>query len=187
MPAKTIHPIGDQSGGVNTFANERDADDRQYTVGYNVDSSVPGEIRCQGAWEKFAERPISIGSTSISFATSNGVNTISIVANGVDFSSFRAGNAISVSGASESNNNETFDIISVAGNSLSMIVEETVVNESAGSNITITGNGAGTEDTKPGYGLFPFQTDFDPSGTEILVETFFEFSRCTVIYGSQAG
>ena len=53
MPAKTIHPIGDQSGGVNTFANERDADDRQYTVGYNVDSSVPGEIRCQGAWENF--------------------------------------------------------------------------------------------------------------------------------------
>ena len=165
MPAKTIHPIGDQSGGVNTFANERDADDRQYTVGYNVDSSVPGEIRCQGAWEKFAERgPFSITSNGISFSVSGPDNLITITLNGVDFSSFRAGNAIAVSGASESNNNETFDIISVAGNSLSMIVEQEVVSETAGASITITSTGAWTEDTKPGYGLFPFQTDFDPSG-----------------------
>ena len=51
--SKTIHPLGDQSGGVNTFANERDVDDREYATGYNVDSSIPGEIRCLGKWDTF--------------------------------------------------------------------------------------------------------------------------------------
>jgi len=165
MPAKTIHPIGDQSGGVNTFSNERDVDDKQYTVGYNVDSSVPGEIRCQGNWVEFAERTFSITSTGIAFTVTGEDNLITIVGNGVDFSNFRAGNSIAVSGANQANNNDVFDIKSVAGNSLSMIVEENVVNEGASASITITTTGAWEEDTKPGYGLFPFQTDFDPSGT----------------------
>ena len=44
MPAKTIHPIGDQSGGVNTFANARDIDDRQYAIGHNISVTTIGKI-----------------------------------------------------------------------------------------------------------------------------------------------
>jgi len=167
MPAKTIHPIGDQSGGVNTFANERDADDRQYTVGYNVDSSVPGEIRCQGAWEKFdVERTLTFTSNQISFLELLGVYTIVIQANGNDFSGFTAGDSITVSDTDNGSNDGTYTIDEVTtANAMKLV--QAVVNEDAGEDITITGVTSLLEDTKPGYGLFPFQTDFDPSGADV--------------------
>jgi len=177
MPAKTIHPIGDQSGGVNTFANERDADDRQYTLGYNVDSSVPGEIRCQGAWGQFeaassefgaitftgnGEDDMSIGSDISAFTGDAGDTTyhievesvmsqlssdeisftapatISIVANGIDFTStLEIGDTIRVSGSpGGGGNNGVYTIGTV--NALSLIVDEAGINtESAGNTIVL--------------------------------------------------
>ena len=281
MPAKVIHPIGDQSGGVNTFANARDIDDREYSKGYNVDSSIPGEIRCIGEWGYYFTDATTSGFSAIAFSgtgtndmsfansfggytgpvgvtgyeivvedintvTSTGISfvnvgrEINIQVNGVNFTSFSAGDIIKVTGSAS--NNATYTIDTVTSHQI-IVTANSILNESAGATVIIenqsiankykwrkklndgsygsyttgitmtdgypsfdngikitwtninSGHVVGDawtftasvevfENVKPGYGLFPFQTDFNHASPAVATEGYYLAVAKTILYAS---
>ena len=271
MPAKTIHPIGDQSGGKNNFSNSRDIDDRQYVTGVNIDSSVPGEIRCVGEWGYYFIDAATSGFSAITHNPNNGTNDLAIAntfasytgpvgdteyeiiidsentnpvtASTISFtypniianttsdwaSSYTAGDKLRISGSASNSGDYTVDSVST----LTMNISSTsgVFTEAAGSSVTVekfdtfkwrtkppggswssftggvkmsdstlpnslnngikiswgnvihghvkddkyafTASVSTFEDVKPGYGIFPFQTDFNHASPAVATEGYY--------------
>ncbi|RLI48066.1 MAG: hypothetical protein DRP09_21800, partial [Candidatus Thorarchaeota archaeon] len=78
-----------------------------------------------------------ITATTISFTAST--KTIADSGKGLVKAGFREGYTITITGASEAENNQTTTITSIQSDGSSMVVEGTLVDESAGSEVTITG------------------------------------------------
>ena len=187
--SKTIHPLGDQSGGVNTFANERDVDDREYATGYNVDSSIPGEIRCLGKWDTFfadanyVEDGVTIASNPMPSWGLEVKGTYTGPVGVVTYQIEQVGNPASTNPdeykwRKSGVNNTTYgdwssDIVMSPEPSPSdegLIFAFGTVNPSniqGATSVTFTASKSAFGDTKAGYGLFPFQTDFDLNGNSV--------------------
>ena len=186
MPAKTIHPIGDQSGGVNTFSNERDIDDRQYSLGYNVDSSIPGEIRCIGAWSAFFDdgNATQLGFSSITYSGSSNVNDMSIESDISAYTGPIGTYTYYIECTDDTVNANRFRWRRYGGpwtpeqGDLAMPTGEATHTLEYGIEIQFVANTGHTEDdswlftvsisifddVKTGHGIFPFQTDYDHTG-----------------------
>ena len=78
-----------------------------------------------------------ITATTISFTAST--KTIADSGKRLVKAGFREGYTITITGASEAENNQTTTITSIQSDGSSMVVEGTLVDESAGSEVTITG------------------------------------------------
>ena len=187
--SKTIHPLGDQSGGVNTFANERDVDDREYATGYNVDSSIPGEIRCLGKWDTFfadanyVEDGVTIASNPMpdwelqvrgSYTGPIGVVTYQIEQVGnpagtnPDQYKWRKSGVNNTTYGNWSSDTDMESNPSAVDNGLEFaFVNTNPTNPTGATSITFTASKSAFGDTKAGYGLFPFQTDFDINGNSV--------------------
>ena len=197
--SKTIHPLGDQSGGVNTFANERDVDDREYATGYNVDSSIPGEIRCLGKWDTFfadanyvIDEITAISQTGAGSAMLLGT-TISNYTGpiGTTYYEVQCERTIPTpntfkwkkklndgnwsSWSAEIDMKDDPDIAGNMDNGLRPYWANPNDSSHVGyqddntsySKWTFSVGVSAFQDVKAGYGLFPFQTDFDLSGNSV--------------------